>query len=282
LRAQNLTVSLPPLPDCKVCDGIHCRKYCISHMTWEPTPDQSLMMENLPTAKYIAQMAGTNNILYTAKMEPTQNWDLLISLTKYFSPVTSEVQTNGIMLSKNPEKLRELRVAGMHTIAVSVDNIEQIVAFADFFAAIEEARMNLRICLNITNLIPVEMGFKEIFEVISNLPRSQSLGRQLLIRNIMFPEGAKDCKEKIWIKENCSKERYIRLHDEFIEMIGSSKKPDDLLAFGLVAHSYDDHSVVFSDYCIEEKSKISDFRSIIFHQNGHGYKRWDDKTSFIW
>ncbi len=288
MQAHSLTVSIPPPPRCKSCNGRHCKKYCISQMTWWPKVNIDLMRINLPLIKNFAKISQVTNVMATSKLETTQYWNFLLETANFLGGdhFPFEIQTNGIYLGRHPEKLKELCEAGVHSIAVSIDTLNGLKYFSDLFLAIEETgadnrEMSCRICLNITDMIPLELNFEQIFEKISKLPKETKRGRQLLIRNVMVPSNAIKCPQITWIKEHCSQERYKNLYQEFRKMYGQDKEPTEILPFGMEAFSYEGFLIFWSIECLQEKNRDIDVRNIIYHQDGHAYKRWNDPASWI-
>ncbi|RKY80849.1 hypothetical protein DRQ07_05195, partial [candidate division KSB1 bacterium] len=99
LRAQSLSVCIPYNGCNKNCP------YCISKITGINKSDFSLMIDNLPKVKNLAQAAQVSTILFTGKGEPFMNYADVLFFLKNFREYWTEIQTNGIWLENNIEKL---------------------------------------------------------------------------------------------------------------------------------------------------------------------------------
>lgn len=281
MKAWGLTASVP----CERCDK-NC-PYCISEMTGFVSPNPELVERNMEKAYTWAKMSGITFFLITSKREPILNIDSVCMMADRFREFTVEVQTNGIKLSKTPEYVELLYKNGVNTIAFSIDNLKQLNAYKDLFAAISERGMNVRLCINLTDMIPVEMSFSEIFSEIQRAGRDshRPIGniRQLLFRNVSIPSNIKAGPQYDWIKKHTEQDRYIKLCQDFDRLaLREGKRPIRVLPFdGSKVWSHKGISVVFSEYCIQETNNSEDVRSLIYLEDGHLYTSWNDPASII-
>lgn len=282
MKAWGMTTSIPVDRCDKNCP------YCIVNMTGFVIPNPKLVEHNLETAYTWARSAEISFFMITSKREPILNIEAVCRMANRFREYTVEVQTNGIKLNRHPEYIDALFENGVNTIAFSIDNLRQLDRYRDMFAAVTARGMMVRICINLTDIIPVAMGFADIFteiEKAAGRKRGRKTGniRQLLFRNISIPGNIRRGKQYQWIKAHTDPERYQCLTQEFDRLIGRENKiPLRTLPFD-GSHVWGHHgiSVVFSDYCIQETNDTTDVRSLIYLEDGHLYTSWSDPASIL-
>lgn len=282
MKAWGMTVSIPVDRCDKNCP------YCISEMTGFVKSNPELVERNTEKAYTWAKNAQIDTFMITSKREPILSINSVCQMADRFREFTVEVQTNGIRLNKRPDYVEMLYESGVNNIAFSIDHLSQLKRYKALFKAITDRGMIVRICINVTDMIPIKMGFVDIFEAIEKAAakkQSQKTGniRQLLFRNISMPSSIKKGKQYKWIKEHASKDRYIGLCQKFDRLVmEDGRKPIRILPFdGSKVWSHKGISVVFSDYCIQETNKTDDTRSLIFLEDGHLYTSWSDPASII-
>ena len=282
MNAWGMTVSIPVDRCDKNCP------YCISEMTGFVKSNPELFERNLEKAYTRAKNAQIDTFMITSKREPMLNVGLVCQMANRFREFTVEVQTNGLALYKNPKYIDLLYESGVNFVAFSIDNLSQLEKYRQMFKAIENRGIAVRVCVNLTDMIPEKMGFVDIFTAIEKAAakkRGQKTGniKQLLFRNISIPSNIKRGKQYDWIKRHTSKERYIRLCQEFDRIVmRDNLKPLRTLPFdGTKVWGYKGISVVFSDYCIQETNNTTDVRSLIFLEDGHLYTSWSDPASIV-
>jgi len=277
MKAQNLTISIPPKEGGKICDK-NC-EYCISRMTGYIAPDYDMVLRNIEKVKTIAKGTSVSAVLLTGKGEPLLNFSAVTEISHHFREFPLEIQTNGLWLSRNLMAIGQLKACGMAVISISIDRIVQLYDFEalELFKAIREYGLTVRVCLNLTNKIDRAEDFKSIFDII----KSMDIG-QVLVRNIMVPLSITDTEEAHrtagWIEENVDPSRYERWYKEFKKMVSE----DDLirvLPHGARVYDLEGIGVSFSDYCIQEANNTEDIRSLIFLEDGHLYTSWDKMSS---
>jgi len=274
MKAWGLTASIPVLND--KCDK-NCA-YCISQMTGFIKPDPELVERNLEKVYTVAEAAKITTFLITSKREPMLNIEAVLKMCKRFNKFPTEIQTNGIWLNRHPECLKELYCDGMNVIAFSIDHLGDLEKYAGLFEEITAHRMIVRICLNLTDMIPVEMKFGDIFETIIKA----SNVRQLMFRNITTPSIVKSGPQYEWVKKHTDYDRYLALAQEFERIVIKEKKiPIRKLPFGLDIYGHKGISVSFSDYCLQETNNNEDIRSLVFLEDGHLYTSWSDPASIL-
>lgn len=275
MKAQNLTIGIPYNGCDKNCP------YCISKITNSVTTNTNLMLRNLPKVHRIIDSADVINILLTGKGEPFKNYDWIIQFCKAFHNFPLEVQTNGIWLnsltlSSCENVLMELYNAGLNTIAISIDLINDLWKYAPLFDQISQQNILVRICINVTNMINI--GFRDIFRQVLSVGNIN----QLLFRNITVPRYVKkENKATRWIEKNVDEAMYHNIVDEFMNYENYGDPPIRILPFGMPIYSCKGISIAFSDYCIQDSHGVDDLRSLIFQEDGHVYTHWADSGSIL-
>lgn len=274
MKASNLTISIPV--NGNVCDK-NC-PYCISMMTGLMKNNPELMQRNMSKVLTYSRACEITSVLITSKREPMLNAQQTAETIDYFKMYPVELQTNGIWLNQNQSSLIHFYQAGLNTIAFSIDSIKQIHSYTKLFAEVVKNNMMVRVCLNVTDIIPTSMGFSDIFQEVRNVGSV----RQLLFRNVMIPSNVTSGKEYNWIKQHCSIERYTTIAEEFYALMKDEKKqPLRKLPHGLQVWGHKGISVSFSDYCVQEGNNNDDVRSLIYMEDGHLYDSWADTASII-
>lgn len=273
MRAQNLTISIPPGD--MLCDK-NC-PYCVSRMTGYPKTNIRLMFKNVPKVKTLAQNAQVTGVLLTGKGEPTLNRPDLMWLLREFNSYPVELQTNGINLSTDFQYLEDLAENGLNVLAVSIDHTSQFVSYYELFARSKELGMLTRAAINITNRIPKETTFNNLIDLCR-----ESYVDQLMLRQIVVPNYVKgDSATAKWINENVDPEQYERLFAEMKAGCTLHGRFLRQLHFGPGVYEYRGVSVSYSDYCIQDSNEGEDIRSLIFLEDGHLYTSWNSTASAI-
>jgi MoaA/NifB/PqqE/SkfB family radical SAM enzyme len=234
------------------------------------------MIRNIDKIRNVARAAEVTSILFTGKGEPILAWEELLALGREFAGWPLELQTNGIVLSKDEGSMLEsLYATGFDVIAVSMDGDEQFERYAPLFARISDTGMTLRITVNITNIL-TPRSFDDLLEYC----REHAV-HQLTIRKIVVPENPGDGKTARWIEEHGTPEVY----DDLIQQgVASAKERGKLirsLAHGVLVYDIDGVSFSFSDYCIQERNEGDNIRSLVFLEDGHLYTSWNSRASIL-
>jgi hypothetical protein len=241
MRAQSLSVCIPN----EGCDK-NC-PYCVSKITGYEKGNYSLMMSNLPKVRTLAKTALVSSVLFTSKGECFVNYNKVLLFIKEFRDYWTEIQTNGLWLSKNLDRIPELQQTGLNVVAVSVDDLGDIeqssTMKSNLFDTIRACGMVSRITFNITDKLhmkdkgPKDLSFRDLIYVC------KSLGvHQMTLRNIVTP---------------------------------------NYTAAGAKVYDYDGIAVSYSDYCIQDYNDGDDIRSLIFQEDGHVYTSWNSKASIL-
>lgn len=274
MRAQNLAISVPTTK-AGICDK-NC-EYCVSRMTGYMEPNRALMQKNLPKVKELAHVGQVTSVLLTGKGEPTMSRTDLFWLLEEFKHLPTELQTNGLKLSKDIVYLLDLAHAGLNTLAVSIDNQQTFVDYEDMFAKAKELGLIIRVTLNITNKIPSDVPF----DIIVATCLSTGVD-QLMLRNVVVPSNVPaETKEAKWIQKNVDPNVYNRLQKELKVACEKDGMMLRRLNFGSVVYDYHGVSVTYSDYCVQDDNDGKDIRSLIFMEDGHCYTSWNSKASII-
>jgi len=285
MKAQNLTISVPA----ERCDK-NC-PYCISMITWQPDNDIIRMYENLSAVQRVADRAGVTNVLITSKREPFMNSGETLHFARCFMDYWLEIQTNGLYLSKhvssdNEAFAIELSRCRVNVIAFSIDQLEDIDNYADVFKTLKKFGIITRVCINLTKKITSKYGFYNITEAVTKHRDERGIPyvRQLLFRDINYPSTAsKDSRVVQWIDENVNSAHYTSIVAQAVraEATGDMRELRKIPHTGVTIYSYKNLSICFSDYCIQEKNRTEDIRSLIFQSDGHLYTSWDDPASIL-
>ncbi len=273
MRAQNLAVSIPPGKP--LCDK-NC-EYCVSRMTGYMKTNRGLIASNLPKVKELAHVGQVTSVLFTGKGEPTLNESDLFWLMEEFKHLPLGLQTNGLKLSKDFSLLERLAAAGLNTLAVSIDDLEQFVNYYEMFARSKELGLLTRVTLNITNKLPENISFKWLVEVCRN-----NFVDQLMLRNVVVPNNVPlDIPTAKWISKNVDPTMYPRLQAELKKTCEKKGMLLRKLSFGSLVYDYRGVSVTYSDYCVQDDNDGEDIRSLIFMEDGHCYTSWNSKASIL-
>lgn len=271
MRAQNLTISVPY----KGCDK-NC-PYCVSRMTGYMESDYLLMKKKFNKVKNIAKAANVTSVLFTGKGEPFLNRDFLLNTCREFNEWPIEVQTNGIWLNNNQDFILKLSLVGIDILAISIDSFEQFESYKEMLMKLKENGIIVRICMNITKLLPPSVSFGSLFNELSK----DELVDQILIRRITIPTGTKlTDKGAIWIINNVDG-LYDRICHQFITDFTFKKNEIRVHPDGMKVWDVRGVAVSFSDYCIQDKNNSDDIRSLIFQEDGHLYTSWNSKASIL-
>lgn len=279
IEATNLTICVPY----NGCDG-NC-VYCVSKMTGYMETNKSLIQRNLKAVMKLADAARVTSVTFTGKGEPFLNRDFLFPMLDRFRDFPTEVQTNGIFLSKMITEHRDMISKGLvdnnlNTLAVSIDRVKQLDDYAYMFSQLERNGITVRVCINLSERFG-GTKFENIFEKIKQLPV-----RQLLIRCLSIPERVVSTEEARaavkWINRYAPRKIYDDMYQWFTLLCdmknGSLVRK---LPHGAEVWDIDGLSICFSDYCIQEVNNTKDIRSLIWMEDGHVYTAWDKPGSIL-
>jgi len=245
MRAQNLTISVPPGK--MLCDK-KC-PYCVSRMTGYVKTNIQLMFRNVTKVKTLAQNAQVTGVLLTGKGEPTLNRPDLMWLLRSFNHYPIELQTNGINLSVDFQYLEDLAATGLNVLAISIDHLSQ----------------------------SRETTFDDLIDISRESNVDQLMLRQIVIPNYVDMDSA----TAKWINSNVDHKHYLQLHSEMEAACRGCGRFLRRLHFGPAVYEYNGVSVSYSDYCIQDFNEGEDIRSLIFLEDGHLYTSWNSMASAI-
>lgn len=277
MRANSLSISIPVGRGGKFVCNKHC-PYCISKMTGLNVVDYDAFLRHLPKAERMAQTARVRNVIITGKTEPTLNMNAMYKVGKYFRNYPLEIQTNGILLQKEPKKyLTEFIRIGIDTIAISIDSIEQLEECSYLFSYIKSMGMTSRITVNLTDLI---LGVKESYSIKDFIDFSNNFGiDELSFRKVVKPYNPIDTEEseeaQKWIDENVSNDLVDKFEDEYAKYVKENGRHIKHLSFGADLYMVDGVSCVVFEHCIqEENDDEKKIRSLIYFEDGHMSTSW--------
>lgn len=273
MRAENLAISIPPAKP--LCDK-NC-EYCVSRMTGYLKTNRRLIARNLPKVRELAHVGQVTSVLFTGKGEPTLNEVDLFWLMDEFRHLPLELQTNGLKLSRDFNLLERLAAAGLNTLAVSIDDLKQFVAYYEMLARSKELGLLTRVTLNITNKLPKDISFRGLVSLCR-----KSYVDQLMLRNVVVPNNVPlDIPTAKWISENVDPTMYPRLQSELQDTCEKKGMLIRELSFGSLVYDYRGISVTYSDYCVQDGNDGEDIRSLILMEDGHCYTSWNSEASAL-
>jgi len=246
-------------------------------MTGFVQSDFQLMIKNAKKVLTVARTAKVSSVLLTGKGEPMLNVGDTMRMIEDFNEYPLEIQTNGLVLSKDYTLIELLAEVGVNTISISIDNMETFKSFRNLYSKILACRMSVRICFNVTT--DVDWGKEQSLKKI--IAMCQRVGiRQLLIRSLTIPNRAVDTPEskkaQKWIK--AFGYPYNKVDEQFKKI---KKNLIRVLNHGAGIYDVNGIAVSFSDYCIQEVNNTEDIRSLIFLEDGHLYTSWNSKASLL-
>ena len=244
------------------------------------------MMRNLPIAKNFAQKLNVLSILLTGKGEPLYNTDSIqytLYFLNYFKEHITELQTNGLTLYQSKKNeinkiIKHLTKARLNILCFSVDNLDDVRHNPRLFKSLADAGIVIRITLNLINSFK-ETSFSDIIQLCQEYQISQMTMRKITVpTELNGSELAK--KTAAIIKEKVDDGIYNRLISEFQQKYGQSE-PLRQLNNGATVYDCQGISFTYFDYCIQDKNKGEDIRSLIFMEDGHGYDNWNSSASIL-
>jgi len=267
MKANSLSISLPYAGCNKNCP------YCVSKMTGIPDNkenDYHFFLKNIEKAKTIADHADVSSVLLTGKGEPLLCQEAIHDVCKVFKNYPIEIQTNGILLE---ESIGFISQNYIDTIAVSIDSMEQLVSLKSCFEEYSKLNINIRITVNLVNKITKNYYIREFIKFCEEAHVSQ-----LSFRCITAPDFAVNTEEGIkarkWIRENVDpylESSFLLAFNNIISAEGIFIRE---LSFGSKIYMINGISCVSFEKCIQENSKESDIRSLIYWEDGHLSTSW--------
>jgi len=275
MQANNLTICVP-FKGCDMKDK--CQNFCVSKMTgYMKTSDIEYMKRNFDKVKHIAQTAGVTSVLITGKGEPTINAYALDIIMKAFDYYPIELQTNGIVLSKNLSYLHNLKYNGLDVLAISINTLQDFEDFKELFKHAQDLNITTRATLNISWLIPDDISFKKILRVVKQTGNIDQFSLRQIVAPLHVPK--KKLIERLRLLQPVISELYSRLIDELKKEVDNRGFKIRSLPYGAQVYDLDNLSVTYFNYCVQDSNKNDDIRSLIFQEDGHLYTSWNSKAS---
>lgn len=245
-----------------------------------------------------AQDKGCTTVMLTGSNEPQQNrrwleglYLAMKSLKKPFNNI--EIQTTGAFL--DVDYLRFLKAFGVTTIAVSTFNIfddevnRDIEHNADKNLNIKELcdniyklGMNIRICVNLTNLVLAGVGLegkKANLEgcVQIMLDRCTELhASQVTFRKMWSAKGTPEAE---WIDEHCKHSDV--LIDKIKDVVTKRGTLLGKLPYGAARYDYQGFSIVVDTDSMAKDVDNSATKYYIIREDGKMYSSWDSVASLV-
>lgn len=273
MKANNLTISVPA-PECNQ----EC-PFCVSKMTYGVEDNEKLFTRNVEKVKTMAKMAQVSSILITSKNEPFDNLPLVKQIIAQFSEFPVEIQTNGRKLAMcNESELLALHLCGLDVIAISVSHPFQLTDFKEsgIFQRLKEIGFVIRIT-GVLSSTWRKIQLPEIVDICKNNGIHQLTFRLPTIPTTIRPDR-KSQDTAYWIREHSKDYKHIV---EALEYCVSSKNLIRRLSFGAEVYDIDGVGITMMNYCIQENSKPTELRSLIYQSDGHLYTTWDKKGSIL-
>lgn len=277
MKANSLSISIPVGTKGVFTCNKNC-PYCVSKMTGLNTVDCETFVKHLPKAEKMAQIANVQNIILTGKSEPTLNMPMLKEVSRYFRNYPLEIQTNGILLGKNPKKyITEFSKMGIDTVATSIDSVYQLESLIYVFSYIKSMGMTTRITVNLTDMLLKGSNILSVEEYI-NFCNNFGI-EELSFRKVVAPFKPIDTKESKqavkWIEDNVSTDLVEAFENQFYTFVKENGTFYRHLTFGADLYMVDDVSCVIFERCIQENNDDSErVRSLIYFEDGHMSTSW--------
>lgn len=267
MKANSLSISIPSEATCKK----NC-PYCVSKMTGTTEVDYINFFKNLKKARKIADNADISCVIITGKTEPLQpeNLEMFLEICKMFQDYPIEVQTNGTTLNQGAV-LRALNEAKVNTIAVSIDNWNQLKEQVEILKRFSNLGFNTRVTINLTENI-LSHSCYDYFMICSYEGINQVSFRELTIpKNHIVSKRSEEAVEYI---KSIDKEKV----QKFLENVNSLVKKEGIfvrkLSFGASIYMLEEMSVTIFENCIQENSNEDDIRSLVYYEDGHMSTSW--------
>ncbi len=267
MRAGNISICIPNMGCNKNCE------YCVSKMTGMMSADPQKMKGNVRKVKKLADQARVFSILLTGKGEPLCNKEMTEYFIETFSEYSVELQTNGIVLAEADRSyIKKLYDKGLDIVAISVDDLEDLNP--TLLKEIHDVGMMTRITFNVTNKLHMPGEFYQnlsFFDLIETCKETGNVD-QMTIRNIVVPNNTPKTKQTIWIEKNVDPSVYLEIEKQLIEACKEKEEKGQFsmkLSYGATVYDYEGIAVSYSRYCIQDKNKGENIRSLILMENGH-------------
>jgi len=270
MKANNLSISIPNYGCDKNCP------YCVSKMTGYIKKDNKNFYRNLKKVVSFAKTASVTSVSFTSKGEilfSKNSIDALIELAgEYFKHFPLEIQTNATFLT--PEIVETLYICGINTIAMSIDDYNQISKLKEIFEEINNFGMTTRLTVNLVPNTYEDLTPKDYFLACRHYEI-----QQLSFRNITVPNqriaDTKIAKETVeWINENIDK----GVVNNFIEKLNTYVHAEGFfirqLPFGAQLYNVNGIDTTYFDYCIQDGVGNEEIRSLVYYEDGHLTTGW--------
>ena len=290
MKVQSLSIDVPH----KSGRCVNTCPFCCSMMHTQKYP--SLML-NDDTCAYGEKMfkrrleftkdEGCNNVILTGELEPMQNMNFL----KTFGHINwtlknpfhwIEIQTSGF--NCNEHTLTVLRDAvGVSTISLSVVNpfdscenkrIMGLKNTMDLFALcklIKEMGFNLRISLNMTNIIE-HINIDTLFAHL----KEKMFADQVTFRQLYQAPVA--CVQNDWIEQNKLSDKAYNKLNERIKYHGRKL---ERLPFGAYKYACKGLTTVVDGDCMATADDKEELKYLILRPDCKLYTKWDLKESLL-
>lgn len=235
---------------------------------------------------------GCDVCILTGNNEPQQNREFLRVFSEVNKSLPSpfvniEMQTTGSFITDDSLDFYKYSV-GITTIALSISCLDDnevnkdIIQTKDIFLnllelcnLIKERNINLRLCLNLNDLILAHHTFdaESIIGECLNLHADQ-----LIFRKIWTANNNSD--QSKWVEENVT-EKTSALLDDLKNYIRKNGIYLDELRYGLARYDLHGMSTVIDEDCMAKDIEKNALKYLILRPDGHLYTKWDSKASLV-
>lgn len=265
MKANNLSICLP-----SACNK-NC-PYCVSNMTGDSHVNVANFYKNIHKAKTVAQNAQVSSVIITGKGEPLLYPDHIQTINRVFAYFPLEIQTNGILLSDNSIQTLLLE-SFINTIAVSIDNMQQMLDLKPILEIFHTKGFTIRITINLVNDILHHFSLKKIMTIISDMECID----QVSFRSVSIPSNPVDTPASMhaqkWINDidYITEYTFLRTLNIILEEKGTVVQH---LPFGATVYMVGNVSYTYFEYCVQDTNNNEDIRSLIYYSDGHMSTTW--------
>jgi len=287
MRIQSLSIDVPG----KKC--VNNCKFCVSKMhesEYENMMSDKNLYYDLYKSDFINRLSfardnGCNTVMLTGDLEPLQNRPFLTKFGDFNQTLPNpfkviEIQTTGNLLTADYLYFLRHHV-GVTTISLSVSDIWDYQNNADIIGCeffnlealcglIKKYRFNLRLSLNMTNIMVHGNDIRGILTMCETMGADQVTFRKMYSWSNTTPEGK-------WIEDHALTDTFWKTLNEAIQMYG---KEMDKLEYGRIKYDVDGMGIVIDDDCMSQESgDVAKY--LILRPDCKLYSKWDTKASLI-
>lgn len=265
--------------------------FCVASATWKTDHDDNrFLRQGLLRALRYAAWHDVDTVLITGSGEPTLQRDLVLRVLEQAEEVgipVSELQTNGLLLARDPGYLDELQAAGLDVVALSVAGVtaesssRRMGIELDWPALCRSVAQRGLVCRLSLNLTADDGPFLRD-ELPAFCDGLVALGvHQLTLRQLGVPprpvESDESRRRMAWVRDNALPPADVaQLHGR-VAAEGTLLRT---LSYGARVVDYRGLSVCVAT-CMTETAAPDEIRSLILQPDGHLYHSWNHRGSIL-